>query len=211
MSSKKIKPKKRFKPSSLILFTGSLALVICIGAIAWQNIKSRVDYQKTVTVYNSDNKFQIDVPQQMAVSQKSINIIDYQDTQSDDSKELISHMRVESQFVGKDRIKETKDTITKQLKEKNGSYFETFKQKAQNSPSATNVYFGDFRDYKSPYAGDALLADFGYKYDSVKVSGGIMVAFSEDSVYIVVIEATEDVWKENQNTWDKMLSSFRFN
>ena len=204
---KKRKVKRHHLENSTILMIAGVFVVLTL--FVWK-AGQPVDYTDMTTAKSSDSKFQIDVPKEMEPLQSGINIINYQHTQSDESKGLISHVRVESQFIGEADLRQTQQAVWAQLKNRNGAYFVSFKQKAQGSPSAKDLYFSDFTYYDGPNIKDGLSADFSYGYDSVEVSGRMVVAFSRDAIYVVTIEATKDVWHNNQPIWDKMLTSFRF-
>lgn len=202
----KTKPKNRW---AAIIFA---VVILVLGLVMfWQIIDADITYNATQTAKSSDGSFQIDVSDRMEPSQAGINIIDYQHVGTSDSREVLSHIRVESQFIGEEPLQQTKSDITTQLKNQNGQYYDFFKQKAQNSPSAKNLNFSKFTDYSTKNVPDALKADFSYDYDKIKVTGQQIIAFSKDTIYIVTIEATGDIWQNNTNFWDDVLQSFKFN
>lgn len=203
----KKKPKKP-KLNRRAVFIPFVVIIAIIAASLWWSSRV-VSYGQLKTVKNTDGKIQIDVPKQSELAQSSINILDYRDTKNNPDKDVVSHVRVESQYVGSTYISNTKDAILAQLKLKKGSFYESFREKASNSPSADNLYFGDFREF----AGNPneLGTDFSYSYPSVDVSGKIMVVFGKDSLYLVIVEATKPVWDNNPDVWDKILSSFKEN
>lgn len=203
---KNIKTHHRIALVSLAL----TAIILAVGFSLWRS-PATFYYKDLQSVESADGKFQIDVPKQMSLSQSGINILDYQHLKDDQSKGLLSHMRIESQFIGKQYINNTKNIIIGQLKDRNGPYFDSFRQKAQSGPSAKSLYFGNFSDYVNPNFSNALVADFSYSYQPVDVSGKILVAFAKDSIYIVTIEAVKSVWQDNPNIWTEIISSFKLN
>lgn len=202
MSKKKLKPKRH------LLFVFLLVVVVAALAGVWLNSRP-VIYKDFSLAKNTNGKFQIDVPKQMKLAQSGINILDYQDMKNDSKKDIISHVRVESQFVGNQYIDKTKAAISTQLKQKKGSFYDSFRERASNSPSASNLYFGDFKEYNNNPGG--LVSNFSYAYPSVEVSGRMMLTFGKDSLYIITVEATKNVWDKNPGAWDHIMSSFKEN
>ncbi|HYF97027.1 MAG TPA: hypothetical protein VD947_03235 [Patescibacteria group bacterium] len=209
---KKVGTKAKPKPKDRFILIIFVTIVLLLGTVMfWRMMDMGIMYANTKTATNSDKSFQIDVPDHMESAQSGINIIDYQHVGSDDSKELLSHIRVESQFIGEEPLKQTKSEITTQLKNQKGQYYDFFKQKAQSNSSAKNLNFSNFTDYSTKNVSGTLKADFSYDYDKVKVTGQQLIAFSKDTIYMITIEATGDIWQDNIEFWDNVLQSFKFN
>lgn len=213
-SKTKKKPQSRLKQKSnrhwYVYLAASVGAILAI-IILWFSSGSVVSYGDIKTAANQDNKFQINVPSQMAKAQSSLNIIDYTHRKSSDSQELLSHIRVESQFLGAKQLEQTKADIITQLKAGNGQYFDFFKQKSSINSAATNLQFEKFSDFNQQSSIQSLTSSFSYSYGDVKVVGELLIAFSSDSIYIITVEATEDIWSSNYGFWQKSLESFKVN
>lgn len=213
-SKTKKKPQSRLKHKSRrrrYVYLAAGAGVILAVVILWLSSGTVVSYNDIKTVDNQDNRFQIDVPKQMTETQSSLNIIDYSHRKSSDSQELLSHIRVESQFLGAKQLEQTKSEIITQLKTGSGQYFDFFKQKSSTNSAATNIQFEQFNDFNQQSSIQSLAANFSYDYGDVKVAGEVLIAFSSDNIYIVTVEAVEDTWNANYGFWQKSLESFKVN
>lgn len=206
MKSKKKKPKISFKYIFLFL----VGVLICSSLYIYIRSNESVNYERLKLVSTTDEKINIKVPEKMTEVQRGITTIDYEHRLSDQNQSLISHIRVESQYFGNDVLQSTKNEIIKQLKQKEGEYYEIFKNKTNTNPAAKDLSFNGFTDYKLGER-DGIISDFTYKYDNSVVVGRLLLLFGEDTIYFTIIESTEKAWQDNLNVWQEIIGSLRIN
>ncbi|MBI5357324.1 hypothetical protein HZB74_00530 [Candidatus Saccharibacteria bacterium] len=194
--------------SKKYLFLFFAAALLCFSLYVYFQSNNRTDYKKLKTVSTTNQKIAVDVPDQMQEVQAGLTTIDYEHRLQNEKQSLISHIRVESQYFGKDVIDSARDEIIKQLKAKNGEYYEIFKSKTNTNPAAKELSFNGFSDYKLGER-DGVISDFSYKYEDAPVNGRLLVIFSEDTVYFMIAESTEEVWQDNLDIWQKSFESLR--
>lgn len=206
MKSKKKNQKISFK--HIFLFV--VGVLICSSLYIYIRSNESVNYEKLKPVSTTDEKININVPEKMTEVQRGLTTIDYEHRLSDQNQSLVSHIRVESQYFGNDVLQSTKNEIIKQLKQKNGEYYEIFKNKTNTNPAAKDLFFNEFTDYKLEQR-DGIISDFTYKYDDSVVVGRLLLLFGEDAIYFGIIESTEKVWQDNLDIWQEIFGSLRIN
>ena len=219
MAKKPSTPKKTRKKSKstnkkrryAVVFAFVLLGVLFVTYWTLMQGTEAVEYKKTQNVRGMGGKMQVDIPRDMELTQSGVNILDYQHLQAGDAQHAISHIRAESQFLGEEKMKDVKAEISSQLKSKSGKYFDFFRQKSSVNATADNLIFNEFQDYNSANLKEALITDFSYDYNDVKVEGNVLIAFSEDTIYIVTLEAVDETWQSNTAFWQKVLASLKLN
>lgn len=212
--NKKNKPKKSApakKNKFYGYFLGALVLSLLVfSAGVYFLSSSGGNYEKLKTVSSGSNRYELSLPQEMTELESGKDIIDYQEQQSGGGG-ILSHIRVEPQFIDENLSKATKEEIFKQFKSKEGEYYNVFQKNLNSGPLANELKFDDFYDYKSANIERAIVAEFSYLSDSVPTKGRLFIAFDNQYMYFFIAEATNVVWDDNLDIWNEVFKSFKLN
>lgn len=219
MTAKKIKKtqaKNRIRSSKKSRFNALFLLILFIGLIVFLiyiffNTDTGGNYSKLKNVSSNSNKYQLMVPEQMIAVESGDEILDYEDPVKGDQGGLLSHIRIEPQFIAENISQKTKEDIYEQFKSQKGEYYDIFSKKLNSGPLANELKFGDFYDYQSENIQKAISAEFIYVSDGVPTSGRLLMVLDNQSMYFVIAEATDKVWDDNQDIWNKVFESFKIN
>lgn len=217
MATKKIKKNKPKKsaPAKKSKFYGYFLGALAVGLLVFSAgvyflSSSGGDYEKLKTVSSGSNRYELSLPQEMTELESGKDIIDYQEQQSD-GVGILSHVRVEPQFIDENLSQAAKDEIFKQFKSKKGEYYDVFQKKLNSGPLSNELKFGDFYNYESANITNAIFAEFNYMSDDVPTKGRLLIAFDDQYMYFLVAEATNVVWYDNLDIWEKVFKSFKLN
>lgn len=208
-SKKKLKKTKRkhwlqLKPFHV--FFSLLILAILLSLSAYMVLSKPMKYEGLSNVESASGTLKISIPSSMEKNYVGDNIIDLEHRAgSNDS--ILSHVRAEAQHIDSKALKEQAPKISSQFQMGSGDFFEALTRQPLSQPSAANLSFSKFEHYDSGNI-EGLLGGFSYLFDDTPVKGSMLIAFGDEEIYLVTIEATEEIWNKNTSVWEKVLESF---
>ncbi len=217
------KPKKKILKKVLIILP--ILIVIVIGVIFAPGLLSGdAKYSKLATASNkhereTDPKFSVDYPAEMKEVYRSAFTVEYEDRDPKEGER--ANIEVQSQYVGKRSMEETKSKIKESLLAGSGEVYDAVLKAASDDSVANNVKFGKFTEFTNSSVKDALSVT--YTYDAkrttisgsgssdkdVPVKGQAIMAFGEEHIYTLDISAVAKVWDKNEKVFKQILNSFK--
>lgn len=183
-----------------------LVLGLLLGVSAFFTLNKPIQYDGLKTVETKNYQLSISLPSAMEENYISEKIIDFSHSHNG-AEDVLSHARVEAQYVDADLLKQEKPQIQRQFLKGEGQFFEAFTRQPLTQPDAANLMFGKFKSYSSDNLDKALVGGFSYSSGEALVSGRLLLAFGESEIYLAVVEATNEVWQHNLLVWDEVFAS----
>lgn len=192
-----------------ILFS-LLTLGLLLGVSAFYILNKPIKYDELKAVETKNHQLSIAIPSVMEENYIGEKVIDFSHNQDDAGTTVLSHVRVEAQYVDAALLKQEKKEIQRQVTRGSGQFFKAFTRQPLTQPNATNLMFGKFKPYHSDKIHNGLIGDFSYSSGETLVSGRLLIAFGESEIYLTVAEATDEVWQQNTSVWQEVFASLEF-
>jgi hypothetical protein len=188
-----------------VLFSVLVVSILIIAAVFFV-LSKPVKYDGLSTAESTSGRLKISVPSVMEKNYTGDNVIDFEHRPIGSENSILAHVRVEAQYVDSNLLKDQTPQIRTQFKKGSGKFFEAFTRQPLSQPSAKNLDFSSFEQYSNGNL-DGLIGDFSYQSQEIPVSGKLLIGFGEEEIYLVVAEATSEIWNENISTWEDVFES----
>lgn len=194
------------KPHVHASFSLIIVSLLVIATLAYA-FSRPIEYSEVKQVSSKNNSLQITLPSLMEEAFLGDDIVEYEHRSPDAGKGLLSHVRLESQYVDSDVLSQKKTNIIRELRAGKGQLYESFTSQPLASRGAEGLSFSGFQNQNLGNLSDGLMSDFSYNYEGTEVRGQLLIAFSNDRIYTLVIEAVDDIWTHNQSVWALIIQN----